>query len=228
MPSRATPVTSAEALVTGVRAGLRAVAEPARAPSMQAYMRTDEPFFGVRLPGVRAVVQAHPPADLPVLLAAATTLWRSASFREERYAATTLLRASPARGRLEILPFVTEVITTGAWWDHVDTVAHNVCDLLLVHRTGMTPVLQEWAVSPDLWLRRSAIIGQLDARADTDLDLLTAVVEANTADREFFVRKAIGWALRQYARTDPAWVRTFVDTHPELSGLSRREATKHL
>lgn len=228
VPTRGAPITSAEALVTGVRAGLRAVAEPSRAPAMQAYMKTTEPFLGVRLPAVRAVVQAHPPADLAVLLSAATSLWRTAVYREERYAATTLVRADPARGRLELLPFVTEVITTGAWWDHVDTMAHNVCDLLLVHRAAVTPVLREWSVSPDRWLRRSSIIGQLDARADTDLDLLTEVIETNATDRESFVRKAIGWALRQYARTDPSWVRAFVATHPELSGLSRREALKHL
>lgn len=228
MTAPRTPITSPEALVTAVRAELRAVAEPVRAPAMQAYMKTTEPFLGVKLPAVRRVVQAHPPADLDTLLTAATTLWREAAAREEKYAATMLLRATPGAGRLELLPFATEVIVTGAWWDHVDAVAHTTCELLQVHRSELTPVLLDWAGSADLWLRRSAVIGQLDARADTDLDLLTEVIEANAADREFFVRKAIGWALRQYARTDPAWVRAFVADHPDLSPLSRREALKHL
>ena len=77
-------------------------------------------------------------------------------------------------------------------------------------------------------MRRSAIICQLQHRADTDLDLLADVIEANVEDREFFIRKAIGWALRDYARTDGRWVRAFVQGHPGLSPLSRREALKHL
>jgi 3-methyladenine DNA glycosylase AlkD len=91
----------------------------------------------------------------------------------------------------------------------------------------MTPLLRDWARSPDRWLRRSALIAQLGARERTDTALLTEVVEANAADREFFVRKAIGWALRDFARTDPDWVRRFLADH-ELSPLSRREAAKHL
>lgn len=216
------------ALVAAVRAGLRAAADPSRAPAMQAYMKTSEPFLGVRLPDVRAVVQAHPPADLDTLIGAATVLWREAAAREERYAATALLRAGPGAGRLELLPLATKMITTGAWWDHVDAVAHTTCALLQAHREAVTPVLRRWAVADDRWLRRSAVIAQLDARAATDTALLSSVIEVNAADPDFFLRKAIGWALRQYARTDPAWVRAFLATHPDLSPLSRREAAKHL
>ena len=117
---------------------------------------------------------------------------------------------------------------TGAWWDHVDEVSHRVGAVVRAHRDAMTPVIRAWARDPDLWLRRTAILCQLDAKADTDVELLTEVLEANGADGEFFVRKAIGWALRQYARTDPAWVVAYVDAHPGLSPLSRREALKHL
>jgi 3-methyladenine DNA glycosylase AlkD len=91
------------------------------------------------------------------------------------------------------------------------------------------PVIREWSERPERWLRRASIICQLDAKASTDLTLLTDVIEANLADREFFIRKAIGWALRQYARTDPDWVREFVAAHRDtLSPLSYREAIKHL
>ncbi len=93
----------------------------------------------------------------------------------------------------------------------------------------MLPLIRGWAVDPDRWLRRSSIICQLGLAGRTDLDLLTEVIARNLADREFFVRKAIGWALRQYARTDPDWVRGFVAAHEtSLSPLSRREAMKHL
>jgi 3-methyladenine DNA glycosylase AlkD len=96
----------------------------------------------------------------------------------------------------------------------VDGVAPRVRDLLLAHPATMTPLLREWARSPDRWLRRSAVIAQLGARTRTDTALLTVVVEVNAADPEFFVRKAIGWALPDFDRTDP--------------GCVRREAAKHL
>jgi 3-methyladenine DNA glycosylase AlkD len=90
-------------------------------------------------------------------------------------------------------------------------------------------VVRGWATSDDLWLRRAAILSQLKARERTDTTLLRACVEPNLDDPSFWIRKAIGWALRQYARTDPAWVRAEVERWgPRLSGLSRREALKHL
>ena len=90
-----------------------------------------------------------------------------------------------------------------------------------------TPVLLAWSTDPSPWLRRLAIIGQLGRRDRVDRELLAAVIEPNVADPDFFVRKAIGWALREVARHDPDWVRAFVEAH-ELSPLSRREALKHL
>ena len=222
-------VTSSDALVDAVRAALREVADPSKAPGMQAYMKTTDVFLGVRLPDVRAVVRAHPPPDLDTLLAAALALWRDAEAREERYAATMLLRAAPGVGRLELLHLATEMIVTGAWWDHVDAVAHTTCALLQAHRAELTPVLREWSVADDHWLRRSSIIGQLDAKDATDLVLLTDVIEANAADREFFVRKAIGWALREYAKTDPDAVARYVRAHAtRLSPLSQREALRNM
>jgi 3-methyladenine DNA glycosylase AlkD len=119
------------------------------------------------------------------------------------------------------------MITAGAWWDLVDGVSGRIRDLLLEHPAQLRPVLLRWARSPDRWLRRSAVIAQLGAKHRTDTALLTEVILVNAADPEFFVRKAIGWALRDLAKTDPAWVRGFLAGH-ELSPLSRREAAKHL
>lgn len=89
-------------------------------------------------------------------------------------------------------------------------------------------MLRGWAVDDDRWLRRTAVIAQLGSGAATDLDLLRHAVEATIDDPDLFLRKAIGWALRRHSRVDPGWVRRFVDTHPRLSPLSRREATRHL
>ena len=101
-------------------------------------------------------------------------------------------------------------------------------ELLLDRPAEIAPVLREWAHDPDLWIRRTAILAQVGAKERTDRALLTDVVEPGIADPDFFARKAIGWALRDFARTDPEWVREFVAARPDLSPLSRREALKHL
>jgi 3-methyladenine DNA glycosylase AlkD len=119
------------------------------------------------------------------------------------------------------------MITPGAWWDHVDELSHRVGELLDAWPSTVRPFLVEWAHGEDIWLRRSSIICQLGFRSRTDLDLLAEAIEASAGRPEFFLRKAIGWALRDLARSDPGWVRSFVEGH-ELSPLSRREALKHL
>jgi 3-methyladenine DNA glycosylase AlkD len=219
------------ALVTDVRAALRAAADPERARGMQAYLKTTEPCLGVRLPEVRRLAReaalADPPATATDVERAAGPLWREAACREERYAAIELTGLPVARGALDLLPLHEEMITTGAWWDLVDGVAGRVCALLLAHPAQLRPVLRGWARSADRWLRRSAVIAQLGARERTDKALLAEVIEVNAADTEFFVRKAIGWALRDLAKSDPDWVRGFLAEH-ELSPLSRREAARHL
>jgi 3-methyladenine DNA glycosylase AlkD len=219
-------------LVDAIRARLRAAAEPERAPGMQRYMRSAMPYLGVRMPVLRAVVRdvtrAEPPT-LGTIEHAATTLWREADYREERYAATALTGLRPARAQLALVPLHQEMIVTGAWWDHVDEVSHRIGDTLNVHPAQLRPVLLSWTSDADLWLRRTSIICQLKAKEATDLALLTTAIDSNLSDRDFFIRKAIGWALRQYARTDADWVRRFVaEREGRLSPLSRREALKHL
>lgn len=127
------------------------------------------------------------------------------------------------------MPVHRHWIVTGAWWDHVDEIASRlVGPALRADPASVTPVLRTWTRAPDRWLRRTTVICQLGARDRTDLALLTEAIETNLDDGDFFLRKGIGWALRQYARTDPEWVRTFVAAHPALSPLSRKEALKHL
>jgi 3-methyladenine DNA glycosylase AlkD len=219
------------ALITDVRAALRDLADPERAAGMQAYLKTAEPCLGVRLPEVRRVTRAaaatHPPASVAEVIDAAGRLWRDAVHREERYAAQTLVGLPVARGDLRLLPLLEEMVTTGAWWDLVDGTAPRVGELLSADPATMDPVLREWARSPDRWLRRTAVIAQLGFKERTLTGLLTDVVLANADHPDFFLRKAIGWALRDYAKAAPDWVAAFVKDHP-LSPLSRREATKHL
>jgi 3-methyladenine DNA glycosylase AlkD len=218
-------------LSAAVRTSLRAAADASLAPGQQAYMKSAMPFLGVRVPEVRRLVRALVRElgidDTGVLVPAARELWDDATHREERYAAAALLGLRPLHGDLSLVPFHEHVARTGAWWDHVDEAAHRIADLHDVHPAETAAIVRRWSTDDSLWVRRLAILGQLGRRDRIDLDLLDAVLEPNLADREFFVRKAVGWALREAARVDPAWVRVYADTH-ELSPLSRREALKHL
>jgi 3-methyladenine DNA glycosylase AlkD len=217
------------ALVERIREALRAVADPTLALGQQAYMKSAMPFLGVRMPAVRATVRATSrDADAAVLLDAALTLWREARFREERYAALAVMGLSPLRGDVALLNVHEEMVRTGAWWDLVDEVAHRLRELFDVDPLWMAVGMRVWADDDDMWVRRAAIISQLGRRSATDRDVLEYAILASIADRQFFLRKAIGWALRDLGRHDPDWVRTFVSQHPELSALSRREALKHL
>jgi 3-methyladenine DNA glycosylase AlkD len=220
-------------LIAAVRTALRGVAQPELARPMQAYMKSATPFLGVRVPVMRAVTRTEanqrPFTTSADLTDTVLRLWREAGYREERYAAIALLD-TPAARRLwdpALLQTLRELIVTGAWWDYVDELAHRVGDLLLGMPAGIRPALLTWTRSDDRWVRRASIICQLGARDRVDLELLTIAIESSVHDRDFFIRKAIGWALRDYARTDPAWVRSFAETHV-LSPLSRREALKHL
>ena len=224
-------------LVDALRAALRTGADPERAAGQQRYMKSTMPFLGLTSPQRRELVRpllADPGLRLETraeLERAVRTLWDDARFREERYAALDLLRHRAYRAWRDpdLMPLVEELVVTGAWWDVVDELSNVVGEVLLVDPEGEGLRMRDWAERDDLWLRRSAIISQLRHRERTDTDLLASVIEVNLDDREFFVRKAIGWALRQHARTDPVWVQAFVDRHSDrMSGLSRREALKHL
>jgi 3-methyladenine DNA glycosylase AlkD len=232
--------TGASALVREVRRELAAVADPEKALSMQAYMKSSMPFLGVDARAMRsackAVLDARPLADEHEWTEAVRLLWDEAAHREERYAAIEVTGHRHYREfqQPRNLSLYHHLVVTGAWWDYVDNVAGNrVGPILRSHPTAVTPLVRSWAVDADLWVRRTAILCQLGSGAATDTDLLAHVVEQNLEDslhgREFFIRKAVGWALRQHARVDPGWVVDFVAAHEgRLSGLSRREALKHL
>jgi 3-methyladenine DNA glycosylase AlkD len=225
--------------VQEVRRRIAAVADPERAPAMQAYMRSAMPFRGVPAPLLRrtcrSVFDTSPLPDRAAWEAAVRTLWDGAEYREERYAALQL--AAHRRYRQFLTPSTLDLhrhlVLTGRWWDFVDTVAHQVGAVLDAYPEETGPVVSAWAVDGDLWLRRTAILCQLGRKERTDTALLARVLTANlegsTHGREFFIRKAIGWALREHAKTDAVWVQEYVEAHADrLSGLSRREALKHV
>lgn len=226
--------------ISAVREGLEAAGDPDRAVQQQAYMKSAMPYHGLTSPELRAMLRPllveHRFEDRALWEATARRLWDEASHREERYAALGLLRHPAYRAWVDVdlLPLLEHLVRTGAWWDFVDEVAsHLVGQVLLDDRVAVTPVMAAWATDEHLWIRRTAMLCQLRHRAQTDTGLLAHALVVNLDDtehgKEFFIRKALGWALREYARTDAAWVLDFVGTHADrMSGLSRREALKHL
>ena len=223
-------------LTAALRGGLAAAGDPARAQGAQAYMKSAMPFRGVPSPVQkrlwRDTFAAHPLTTATDWARVVLELWRPAAFREERYAAVGLAsdRRYLAYRTRAAIPMLEEMIVTGAWWDYVDALAsHPLGDVLVSDPRRVAPGMRKWARDRDMWKRRAAILCQLRRKRETDLALLYDCIEPNLADREFFMRKAIGWALRQYARTDPAEVTRYVKANRDrLSPLSTREALKNL
>ncbi len=223
-------------LVVEVRTALKKAADPAKATPMQAYMKSAMPYRGVPSPRLRQlwrqIFPAHPLSSSAAWQAVALTLWREAAWREERYAAIALTDLPRYRSYRTpgALPMLEEMIVTGAWWDLVDPLAtHHLGDVLRHAPRRVAPLMRRWARSDDLWKRRAAILCQIRFKAETDLDLLYACIEPNCADNAVFIRKAIGWALRQYAWVDPGEVARYVRANQtRLSPLSVREAVKNV
>lgn len=221
-------------LLAAVRGGLSALGDAVKAPQMQTYMKSAMPYRGVATPArtrlMKDLLASRAPRDRQTWEATARALWDGAGYREERYAAIDLCGHRSARAWQDpaTLPLYEHMIVDGAWWDHVDAVAiHLVGPILRAHHTEVVPTIRRWATAEDRWRRRSSVIVQNGAKHSTDTGLLAFAIEANVDDPDFFIRKGIGWALREYAKANPEWVRAFVAGH-DLSPLSRREATKHL
>ena len=224
------------ALIAAICEELARVANPAKAPGMQAYMKSAMPYLGVSLPELRkvcrAVFAAHPLASFDAWRDTVLALWRDARYREERYAAIVLTGDRRYRDyqTLDALPLYEQMIVSGAWWDYVDDLAsHRVGGLLALYPEAMRVEMLAWSRDANLWKRRTAILSQLSFKIATDEELLFACIAPNAGDRDFFIRKAIGWALREYSKTAPDVVRRYVREHEtELSTLSRREALKYM
>ena len=223
-------------LAETLRTRLTAMADPARAAGQQAYMKSAMPYFGVSTVPLRKVCKdlfgelSWP--DSEAWQADVLALWRGATHREERYAAIELsgVKAARAFQQMDALTMYEEMIVTDAWWDYVDAIAgQRLWALLQNDPNAMKTAMRAWAQGADMWKARSSILCQLHAKTATDPEFLYACIAPSLTSKEFFLRKAIGWALRQYAWTDPDEVRRYVAANEDkLSGLSKREALKNI
>ena len=207
-------------------------ADPSQAAPMKKYMRDQFEYLGIKTPQSLALQKEFyskngPPkiADLDPIL---RDLWALPQ-REFQYVAVGLLGRSESQIPANFIKTIEYLIVTKSWWDTVDSLAGGTVG---VHFLRFPEVrekyLAKWRVSENFWLRRTTILFQLGYKQNTDFELLCDIIRENLGSKEFFINKAIGWALRQYARTDPKAVKRFVNATKELSPLSRREAMKHL
>lgn len=203
---------------------------------MQAYMKSQMPFLGVSSPerkaAYRGVFRRIVIEEPEVWEATARALWNRATHREHRYAAIALTGQRPYRPfqSIDTVSMYEHFIVDGAWWDYVDEVAiHRIGPLLDLAPTPMRKLMRTWSVDDDRWRRRTSIICQVAKKGDADLKLLYACIEPSIDAQDFFLRKGIGWALRQIAWYDPEEVIRYVRAHADrLSGLSKREALKNV
>lgn len=212
-------------------AHLAAHANPHDAAPMARYMRDQFPFLGIKTPQRRALlrqfVSEHglPPVDQ--LAAIVLALWDLPQ-REYHYAALGLLEKRRKQLPANATALLETLITTKSWWDTVDTLASNFAGPHFQRcPQEQADYLPRWRMSDNFWLRRTAILFQLDYKKQTDAPLLFAIINENLGSDEFFINKAIGWALREYSKTDATAVLDFV-ARTDLAPLSRREALKWL
>lgn len=231
-PSSPTGITP-EAYVGHVRHALQPLADPAAAARMRAYMRDQFPFLGIPTPARRRALRALPtvPWRDREWVAVAQRLWREPE-REYRYAAADLLRKYAKRfDPVHIAPILA-LAQAEPWWDTVDSLAVTIGTVIARERkTGADAQARAdaWIEHRSPWVRRIAMLHQLGWRLETDEARLFRYARTLAPESDVFVRKAIGWALRDYAHWNPAAVSAFLAAHRDhLSALTVREARKHL
>ncbi|MDZ5471296.1 DNA alkylation repair protein [Bacillus sp. 31A1R] len=208
-------------------------ANPANAVPMKKYMRDQFEFFGIKTPERRAIlkdfVKEHGLPKKEEFHEVILELWAMPE-RELQIVAIGLIDFKQKKKELkdEFVPLLEKMITLKSWWDTVDHIASNHVGYLFNHYPAFIHTVGlKWRNSDNIWLRRTMILFQLKYKTNTDTELLAEIIVENLGSKEFFINKAIGWVLREYAKTNPFWVKEFVEKHP-LSLLSKREALKHI
>ncbi|WP_106967764.1 DNA alkylation repair protein [Streptomyces aurantiacus] len=221
----------ADTVVGRLTATYAPAADPVRAADMRAYMKDIAPFLGLASPVrrdlARAVLAGTPRPDEADCAAIALRCWELPE-REYQYFAVDYLRRHVKRCSSAFLPVARHLVTTRSWWDTVDALAAHVVGGLVAADPGLRTAMDEWIEDDDLWVARTALLHQLRFKDATDTGRLFAYCARQARHPDFFVRKAIGWCLREYAKTDPDAVRDFVGRHRDvLAPLSVREALKN-
>ena len=216
--------------VASVKTLLEQNANPAQAGPMKKYMRDQFEYLGIKSPQLktlfRQVTEENGLPPLEQLNQVIRELWDLPQ-REYQYLAISLTERLEKKLPSNAMKTLEYMILHKSWWDTVDNISHIVGVHFRRYPDVREKYLAKWRAAKDFWLRRTAILFQLDYKEETDFSLLSEIIQENLGSNEFFINKAIGWSLRQYARIDPKAVTKFVKS-TSLHPLSRREAMKHL
>ena len=213
-------------------------ANPTNALPMKKYMKDHFDFFGIKSPD-RVVLFKQFLKENPLpfhgnsseqyfeVLKTVTALWAMPR-RELHYCAIELLEKQHKNYRKEDYLFFEKMLTQNAWWDSVDTISTHIVGIYFKkYPNQIRPITERWMESENMWLQRVCLIFQLGYKNETDFELMTDYIRMLSDSKEFFIQKAIGWALREYAKRNPQAVRHFVENNT-LKPLSIREALKHI
>ena len=202
------------------------------AQQQKAYLKDQFDFFGLKTPLRREIQKPflqreHLPSKTEALQIT-KELWKRPE-RELHYFGQELMMKFKNKLDEEDLELIEYMITHNSWWDTVDMIAsHLIGAYFKKYPKKKHALILKWSKSDDMWIRRTSIIFQLKYKEETDTELLTQTIENNLGSKEFFINKAIGWALRTYSAIDPEWVEDFVENHPDLANLSKKEALRSI
>ncbi|MFF8429976.1 DNA alkylation repair protein [Streptomyces sp. NPDC016566] len=231
-PPDVPPSALADAVLERLTATYAAAADPGRAAVMRAYMKDVAPFLGIPTPDrrtlSRTVLAGTSRPDEADCTAIALRCWQLPE-REYHYFAVDYLRRHAARCSSAFLPVARHLVTTVSWWDTVDLLAAHLVGALVAAEPALTADMDAWITDDNLWVARTALLHQLRYKERTDTGRLFAYCLLQSGHPDFFVRKAIGWCLREYAKTDPEAVRGFLARErSRFAPLTVREALKNI
>lgn len=197
---------------------------------MERYMKNQFSFLGIKktetAPIFKRLVKTYAIENKVHLKALVTQLFES-PFREYHYFAMMLLNRYEKMFDASDLPYLKQLIQTNSWWDSIDTISPNIVGQIVLRDRACESVMLQWVQSDDMWLRRAGLLHQLKYKTQMSEALLTEMILLLKNEQAFFIRKAIGWVLREYSKTNPIFVKDFVEQY-QLSNLSHKEALKWL
>ena len=219
-----------KALIDELKSQLETVQHAANAKTMAAYMKNLFPFIGIKKPIRETIskpwikeIAKYEPESYPQVV---NELWKQ-SEREFQYVAMELIWATRKYWNADHVLFCEKLIQDKSWWDTVDFLAVRALGTYLQDKPQfLEQKIQQWTADKNLWINRTAILVQLKYKEQTNTELLLHAISPHLSSKEFFHQKAIGWALREYAYTDPAWVVSICNELP-MAKLSKREALKY-
>ncbi len=219
-------------MINDLETVFNSVANPKVALKQSAYLRNLFPFLGITNPQrqllEKEVFKKTKLNNLDNLQKILLILWKQEQ-REYHYTALCLAQRHRKLFTPEILPTFEMMIRSQSWWDTVDTISPNLVGHLVKTHPHLISIMDRWIEDPYLWIRRAALLFQLRWKENTHEEILFSYCQKTFHEKDFFIRKAIGWSLREYSKTNPAAVKKFISLHrSSLSKLSIREASKYL